>query len=237
MKIIVLSHSDYKEKDAIYDAISETESLSFKLNHVKSGSSPYLWMNNPMTIAEIEFGDRRYKYPPVKDAKLLFSPLNDNSDFNYLKAIGMMNETTLSIVDKSERYLLFKDIEEAIDSLSKTKKYHLIAAIFLARAMKIAGVDLQVDRCVFCGKTKDIVAFSFDDGGFVCKECADKTVERTLSSTQMRLIRYLFRTPNYSCQKSEDYSINDIIIIMRHLKQYVEDCLGVTLKSIDAFIK
>ena len=237
MKIIVLSQSDYKEKDVIYDAISETETLSFKLNHVKSGSSPYLWMNNPMTIAEIEFGDRRYKYPPVKEAKLIYSPLNSNTDLDYLKAIGVMGEISNSIIERSERYLLFKDIEDAINALDQTKKYLLVTAIFLARAMKIAGVDLEVDKCVFCHSTKEIVAFSFNDGGYVCKNCLDSSIKRDLSSSQMRLIRYLFRTPNYSCQKSDDYSDEDIKVVVRALKEYVSDCLGVYLKSIDSFIK
>lgn len=237
MKIIVLSKTDYKEKDIICDAISETESLSFRLPRANDAKSPYLWMNNPLTIAEVEFGDKRFKYPPVKEAKLISSPLTREDSLDYLLCLAVIAETAKNIVTDEERYLFFKDIEDALAAMKATKKYLLITLIFLARAIKVAGADLEVDKCVFCGNVRDIVAFSFPDGGFVCRNCYEENMPKDLSPSQMKLIRYLFRAPNYSCQKSEGFSEEDYYAVLKRLRQYIADDLGVYLKSVNALLK
>lgn len=232
MKIIVLSNTKYKENDFIFDAISETEHLSFKVPGGQSNKSPYVWLNNPLTIAEVEFGDKRFKYPSLQEAKLISSPLTKNSDYDYLTAVSVINEIANKMFQEDEKYLLFKDIEEALTALKDGKDHLMVILILLARAIKLAGSEFEVNQCVFCGTIKDIVAFSFPDGGFVCRNCLVDTVPAELSGNQMVLIRYIFKSPNYSCVGAERYSKNDKIIVMKQLREFISDDLGVNLGSI-----
>ena len=94
MKVIVLSNTKYKENDIIYNAISEEGLVSFKVNGAQSGKSPYLWLNNYLTIADIEFGDRRFKYPSLKEAKLVSSPLSGNDSLPKLMSLAVLAEAT-----------------------------------------------------------------------------------------------------------------------------------------------
>ena len=237
MKVIVLSKTNYKEKDIICDAISEEGELSFKLIHAQDNKSPYLFMNNPLTIAEVEFGDKKYKYPPVKEARLISSPLTGNESLDYLFSLSVITEAAKNILQENERHLLFKDIEQVIEALKSGKDTLLVVLIYLARCIKLAGADLEVDKCVFCGSTQDIVAFSFADGGFVCRNCFEEAMaEKDLKPNQMKLLRYIFRSPDYSCRKSEQFSKDDKTVVLKHLKEYVDNGLGVYLNSINSLI-
>ena len=238
MKVIVLSTTKYKENDVIYNAISETESVSFKGYRAFDSKSSMMWLNNPLTIADIEFADRRYKYPTLKEAKLLSSPLTGDESLEYLYSVSSIIEITNNVLQESERHLLFKDIEAALEALNKGVDYQLVILLFLARAISFAGAELEVDHCVFCDKTSDIVTFSFPDGGFVCRKHAEEQeITSHLTPNQMKLIRYIFKAPNYSGVGSDKYSKEDRIIVLRSLKEYVQDDLGVYVNSIDQIAK
>ncbi len=234
MKIIVLSLSKFKENDVIYNAISEIGSLSFKAFRGQDNKSEYVWLNNPLTIADVEFSDKRYKYPTLKEAKLIRSPIKGGDPLDYLCSISAITEIATKVLAEEERYKLFPHIEQAIEALQKGKNHLMVVSIFLANAIKFAGGDLEVDRCVFCGTTSDVITFSFVDGGFVCRNCAVDSTPVDLKPEQLKLIRYIFKAPNYDCPKSEMFSDVDKEVVLNNLVQYVSDMDGVNLLTIKA---
>ena len=78
MKIIVLSITPYKEKDAVVSAISEEESITFLARGIKDPKSKNTALNNILTIADIELMDGDFKYPILKGSKPLETSLKMN---------------------------------------------------------------------------------------------------------------------------------------------------------------
>ena len=238
MKIIVLRSTVYKEKDYIYDAIANDGYLSFKVRGGASNNSKYLWLNNPLTVADVEFiDDGRYKYPVLKEAMLISSPISGIDSFDYLSSVSVVQEVATSMIQDEEKHLLFNDLDSSLTALRNKKDSLLVLLILLAKAMRITGSELEVDKCVYCGATKEIVTFSFAEGGFVCRKCFEKGMENELAPSQMKLIRYAFRAVNYSCVNSEQFSLDDKKVVLRAFKEYIYDFLGVDLKSINYLIK
>ena len=238
MKIIVLGNSKYKESDYIFNAISEEGSFSFKVCGGQTSKSPYQWLNNPLTIADIELGDKRYKHPTLKEAKLISSPMTGEDSLAYLYSLSLINEVANKVFPEQERYLLFKDIEQSLTALKEKKDYAMVILILLAHAATLAGAELEVNQCVFCGTKERIVAFSFADGGFVCRDCLEESGAVTdLTSNQMYLIRYIFKSPNYQCVGSERFSSDDKNEVLKHLREYFKDYLGIYLETIGALLK
>ncbi len=231
MKIIILSNTKYKENDVIYDAISEDGVVSFKAYRGQDNKSEAVWLNNVLTVADVEFADRRYKYPTLKEAKLISSSISGNDPLEYLVSLNVIAEMVNKMFPSEERHVAFKELEEVLAALKNTKDYLLVNLIFMARAIKLSGAELEVDKCVFCGTTHDIVAFSFDDGGFVCRKCVMDSHPANLTPNQMRLIRYIFKSPDYSLRKSEQYTKEDKVALMKALVEYISDYLGVLLTT------
>ena len=237
MKLIVLSNTKYKENDVIYNAISEESYFSFKASGAQKQNSKILWLNNALTYADVEFADRRYKYPTLKEAKLIDAPLVDDS-LEVMMSYALIAEATNKMLQDEEKHLLFKDILASTKAIKSGADYLLVSLIFLANAIKIAGSKPEIDKCIFCGKTKDIVAFSFSEGGFICRDCLDEDMDiPSLTPNHMKLIRYIFKAPDYSCKASELFDEQDKIYILKHLTDYINDDIGVVLNSAKQLIK
>lgn len=238
MKVIVLSKVDYKEKNCIYDAISETGSLSFQARGAQESKSQFVWLNNPLTVADIELvEDGRYKYKMLKNAAPVSAAITGSDSLDYLCSVQVLIDITKNVLSDEERHGVFNELLLAISALKANKDHLIVLSVFLACALKKSGIELEVDKCVFCGSTSDIVAFSLSDGGFVCRNCMNEDIVQDLSPSQLKLVRYVFRAPDFSCMKTEGFSEEDKKAVIRKLVSFVDEFTGVNLKTFNYFIK
>lgn len=242
MKIIVLSKTDYKEKDIIVNAISENELVSFKVRNGQVPTGPFTWLNNVLTIADVEFIDNpRYTSKILKNAKLLYTPLTSGSDYaNYL-AINLINEVVNKALPDEEKYLLFHEIENFFTENKNNNDLMLSEVVFLNKVARLAGYGLQVDGCIECGTKKDIVAFSFEEGGFICREHLDKEMNIDFTGQHLKLIRYLININHYSDliddKVNQNIDLESKKLILSRFRDFMDHIVGVHLNSIDLILK
>ena len=161
MKIIVLTINQYKEKDAIITAISETETLTFLARGILNPKSKNAALNNPLTIADVELMEGNFKHPILKSSKVLSSPLRIDMDTYYLGAILFLNEMMVNLFPEEDQYKMFAHLEMAIDNLKNKKNWLMTVLLVMNEAIKVGGFQLQANQCVLCGKRQNIVSFSF----------------------------------------------------------------------------
>ena len=237
MQVIILSTTKYKEKDCIYNAISKDKSLSFKAKGAQEAKNQFVWLNNMLTVADVEFlDDARYKYPIIKNASLVFPSISGMDKLEYLFSLSALAEITNNMFEEEEKYVVYNDLLGTIKALKKEKDTAMVILIYLAKCMKYAGYEFEVDKCVFSGATKDIVAFSFEDGGFVSKEYA-KGMILDLTGQQMKLIRYCFKATDYDCLMIEQFSKEDKVVILNKFLKFIDDNLGAKLNTAQYLIK
>ena len=230
MKIIVLSITPYKEKDGIIDAISENGDISFLARGIFDPKSKNAALNNTLVIADVDFSDDKYKYPLLKSSTIIENPMKVDNDFSYLSSLLFIAESTKVLLQDEEKELIFNSLVDAIIALKKAEQPWEILLAYTAKLLTIGGYEFEVNHCVFCGTTKDIVTFSFKDGGFVCRNCLAEDTERDLNKTQMLLIRSAFNASNmgqldYKCTK------NDALIVLNKFIEFITESYGVRLKS------
>ncbi len=238
MKVIILSVSKYKEKDCIFNAISKDGFISFQAKGAQDPKGKFIWLNNPLTIADVEFmEDGRYKHSLLKNAMPVAFALNNDYTLEYLAAVNALIEISNNVLQDEEKHLAFNDLLAAIKALKNGKDCYMVVLIYLSRLLKFSGVEFEVDHCVFCGGTTSIATFSFENGGFVCTNCMRDGIVRDLAKSQMKLIRYIFKSPDYSCLKIENYSLEDKKLILKKLKEFVDNTIGVNLRTFDLLLK
>ena len=230
MKIIVLANNQYKEKDAVVTAISQSETITFLAKGLKDPKSKNSAINNTLTISDIELMNGDYKFPILKSSKELFTPLKVNMDSLYLGSLLLINEIMLHFFSEEEKPKMFNYLEEGVIALKKSGNWLTVLLIFLARALCVGGFELEVNRCVICGQKNKIVAFSFLDGGFICQNCFNEEVEKDLTKEQMILLRAIFNSRDYHLVES---SLNkeDELVLLRKFIQFSEDAFGYRLKN------
>lgn len=238
MKIIVLNKTAYKDSDSIITALKEDGLFSFKVRGSQSPTNPFQWLNNPLTVAEVEFaGPQTYKYPILKRATLLLSPMTNEQTFSDLMAINMVSEITNKMLEDEEKHLLYNDIINFIDNYTKKDADVLtMLLIYLAKATKVAGFELEVNKCVHCGSKSNIVAFSFEEGGFICKHCLQEDINRDLTPSQMKLVRFVFSAPDFSYKVSENITENDKKTLLFKMNTFINDIIGTNIESINLIL-
>ena len=230
MKIIVLTNNQYKEKDAIVTAVSQSETITFLARGIKDPKSKNATLNNPLTIADIELMEGDFKYPQLKASKEIFSPFKLDMDSHYLGTLLLMDEIMLHFFPDDERHVMFSYLEEGVQNLKKSGDWLMTLLLFLASTLRLGGFELEVNRCVICGQKKRIVAFSFIEGGFICEECVSDDIEKDLTKNQMILLRNIFNSRDYHLLTS-DYDHNDAMILLNKFIDFAQEAFGHRLKN------
>ena len=91
MKIITLSITPYKEKDAIINAISEEGEISFLARGALNINNKNSALKNQLVIADIELSEGNYKYPVLKSSSIIEAPMKINNDYYYLACLLIPN--------------------------------------------------------------------------------------------------------------------------------------------------
>ena len=235
MKIIVLSINQYKEKDAIITAISQSETITFLAKGIKDPKSKNAALNNPLTIADIELMDGGFKYPVLKASKELFIPMKLGMDSTYLGTLLLMNEMMVHLFSDDDKQEMFPYLEEGVVGLKKTNDWIMTLLVFIAQVIRIGGFELEVNRCVICGQKNKILAFSFIEGGFICQNCVNEETERDLTKEQMILLRNIFNSRDYHLLDSS-YNKDDALVLLRKTLDFLQEAFGYRLKNLRLFL-
>ncbi len=235
MEIIVLSITAYKEKDSIVTGLSSDGVHSFLVKGLLSPKSSNIILSSPLVIADVEVSEGNYKYPTVKSSKLIASPYKLDPTLEDMAIINMITEATRVLVQDEEKIILYDMLKGAILALKeqKTDMYQVLLT-YLAFILKKTGYEFNVTECVYCGTKNDIVTFSFEEGGFICKKCIDSDTPRIFTTEQMRLIRNIFLTKDYTPFKNVNKE--DALFVLNQLAIFIEDGIGIKLKTIKLFI-
>lgn len=233
MKVIVIGKTDYKEKDTIVNAISNEGLISFKVRGSQVPNSHLAWINNPLTVAEVEYVENvRYRHQILKNATLLYSPLKDTS-IERLLFVNLVVEVVNKMFMDEDKHLLFDLILDLFKVTDKANNFVIYELLFLANAIRLTGLEPEVNSCVLCGSKNDIVAFSFAEGGFICRKCLEPDMIIDLNPSQMRWIRYLFNHHDFKeLADTSKFIKEDQIAILNKLQNYVLEANGVKLESI-----
>ena len=83
-----------------------------------------------------------------------------------------------------------------------------------------------------CGSKKNIVTFSFTDGGFICQDCYTPDIPREFNSRQMLAIREAFLTTEASLT-NKDITDEELNFIIDKFFEFIFDSYGYRIKAYD----
>lgn len=232
MKTIILSLTPYKEKDAIVNAITEERCFSFLARGILNPKNKNATINNPLTIIDLELSDRQnLKYPVMSNTTILFSPLQIMDKLEKLITLQLLGEIINKCLSDEDKPKLYKTTLETIDFMQRQDDYWTAIFYFIAEMLVVAGYGFEVDHCLKCGSKKDIVNFSFSEGGFICRNCANGMFENEFSKEEMFYIRNIFKATSLKGLSIAEIEESSKLKIFRVLLTFIKDNLGVTLKS------
>ena len=236
MKIIVISVTAYKEKDGILTALTEEGMKSFTVRGIQDPKSKNIYLNNSCTVADVELGTGKFKYPVIKSSVILESPLKKMSDIKYMGSIILLCEATKMLLQEEEQALMFKHLDAAIYALNHQDEYWMTDLIYLVNCFKVSGYELEVNHCVNCGSKKNIKTFSFSEGGFLCEDCINEDTEMFFDKELMLLLRDACNATDYA-HGSEYCNEDNTLRLFAKLQEYIMDAYGISLNAFNILNK
>ena len=89
-------------------------------------------------------------------------------------------ELTSKIVQNDEAPAAYPWLLAALKAIKSGVEPLTVGLIYFAHLLNNGGIGLDVDECVVCHGKSNIVAISYEDGGFICRDCYDpETMDAT----------------------------------------------------------
>ncbi|MBO4537718.1 MAG: DNA repair protein RecO [Erysipelotrichaceae bacterium] len=166
---IVIRQIDYKDNDAIVTVYtSEYDRIGLYVKGYKKITSKNVYATQIFDESTFLFDYNPIsRFQTLKSASLVNEHKGIKADYDRLAIASLICEIADSVYQEGG----YADLKKALDLLDSSKEPYTVLNLYLALALKQAGLGVSVDGCSLCGSTEGIVALSVNDGGFVCSKC------------------------------------------------------------------
>ena len=216
---IVISTTPIKEKDAMINLLTPNGRVGFFARSVmsysnKNSSSCLLFSHSRFLLGSR--GDNL----SLKKGEIVNSYYKLYESIETMTALSIMSEMTMKLLheDEGSEYDLFLKI---LNCLSSGFDSLTLITIYLANLIKLSGYSLNYDCCINCGSTKNIVAVSYYNGGFICSKCNENRLSKE-ENQYLKTFRYVFKVDINDIDKIE---LNRKITkrLLKDLLDYIKD--------------
>lgn len=226
---IILNETPYGETSKIINVLTKEKGIvGIMCKGAKSMKNSLRALTMPLTYGYFYVYYKEDKLSTLKDVDLINSFNNIKQDILLIAYANYLTELTHQItkIEFDENiYELFINslikIDSNIDPL-------IITNIVELQYLKYLGIELNLNECVNCGSTKNIITLDGDIGGFICNKCY--TNEKMVSLKAIKLIR-MYNAVDIKSISSININDNSKYEINYFLNRYYDRYTGLYLKS------
>lgn len=228
---IVIRTTPFKDNDMMVNVVSNEGIKSFLAKGVLKLESKNAPSIQSMNKSHFQLSKGKDGFA-LRTGTILNSLLNNDSEFKLLVVVNLLCELSSRIIVTNEDATNIYPFLEKSQSLLASKFSPLtIGLYYFAHVLKETGYGLNVDCCQKCGKTTQITAVSYIDGGFICQDCFDGLNGTKYSSLELKIIRQIFKSDiNSFCLHTFDDTV--CIKLINDLSVFLEMQLNIKLKSV-----
>lgn len=231
----IVKSTPYKESDALLHVYTkEYGRITLHAKGIKKVSSKNASGCQTLTLSEFTFIPKKGICPLLKATSISFYR-HIKEDIELEAYASYFCEFIYKYTQENEPdEFLYNEFLQSIQCLEDGHVCTLVYLLFNALILKVTGTPLLVDACSYCGKTNDIVAISYSNGGFVCSDCKGQ-YDRVFDKEVLRAFRHINKYCLQDIDKIhiEQKDINEVVPIMEY---FIDEYTGILFKT-KKFIK
>lgn len=233
---IVLRVTPYQEKDAIVNILTEQGLVSFKARGVFAIDSKNASLISLYNQAQFDLTEGKAGFI-LKNGTLIQGYGAAFNDLTALTVLALIGELTNRVLSESEEVKhIYPFLIASLHAMHQGHDALTIVLLYFAQVLKVAGFGLEVRHCVFCEATKDIIALSYNDGGYVCRKCFDEESMAKKGARYLNILRFAFLiSPDDMTRVTFTHKEN--LDVLSEFRMYLSDALSIELKTYDMLIK
>ncbi len=227
----ILQANKFKEKDAICTLLTKDGLITYKVNSGLDALNKNHQACLIFNLVEIDIrninNSSNYTCNGVKtiqDNSSLYSDLGKNL------ALSVISEASLKALQENDE-VPYQYFQSCLESIKNGFDYLTVVYIYLCKLSMQVGIPITYDGCVNCSTKKNLVSFSYYEGGFICDKCAKNLQIKPLSLEYMKVIRYGYIVNSNQIEHAKLPKAS-LIMAINELSQYYEDSIGIKLNSL-----
>lgn len=156
---------------------------------------------------------------------------NIKLDFEKMTYSTHIIELVLRIADDYNYNILYDLMIQSLNAIEKGIDPDIVAFSFELKILELIGIQPRLDCCVICESKQDIITFSINHGGLICKSCLSDN-DYIFDIVIIKLLRYLQFT-NISTIDNIEISKGNKDTLRLILNNYHDKYSGLSTKSLD----
>ena len=228
---IVIRQTPFRDHDAMVTVLSNDKILSFLVRGALKYESKFGPTVNIYTKSRFQISRGKEGYA-LRSGEILNSFKNIKTNIEGLAVEDFLGEITNKLIQSDDAPEIYPFLERSLELLDEGFSSYTLALIYFAHVLAVAGYSLNVDSCQICGKKDDIVALSYKDGGFICRDHFSALKHAKWDPNKLKMIRYIFKVDVDNLNKVE-FQKEDCLVLIKELSKFLEDVGQLNLKSIE----
>lgn len=228
IKGIVISEVQYKDSSKVLNIICEEGIIGVISKGCKNIKSNLRIISNKLIYGEFVIYYNESKLSTLKEGTIIDSFNNIKTDLKKISYATYITDLVNQIVKQNSSDEIFKLYLSALKKIDEGLNEIVIMNILEIKLLDYLGVGINLNGCVKCGTTKEIITVDPDAGGYICKNCYRDEIMYNDSVRKMLRMYYLVDIDSIKELKISDYVITSI---NKFISLYYDRYTGLYIKS------
>ncbi|MFA6830059.1 MAG: DNA repair protein RecO [Bacilli bacterium] len=186
---LVLSFVPFKDDSAIVTVATDNGVTSFLASGIYKPKSPLKPMLLSFSFLEIEYKEGRILQATY--AKCIFDSSVFFTDYRSNIFLSWLQELSLLLFNEGDSFPL-KDYLSVLSAFQNKCDLLSISILLLGSIYKTLGLKIKTNSCYRCGANNELVSYSLQGGGFLCKKCSETLQYPPKSEMNLFILKFAF---------------------------------------------
>lgn len=218
----ILRTTPYKENDIIVSILTKQGIRSFKARGIAKSESKLRSSLQLYSFGEYTCNSRlEMGHQTLTAAQLVMAPTEAMASIELSALLALFSEAVTKM-EYDDWSMIYDNFDRFYRHLLLHRDYDTAYLVLLAHLVDWSGLGFEVDQCVNCGETRNIVALSASDGGLLCSRCNTELHYPIAEPDYIKLCRYVMKAPIdkfHLFKSAPHYTHRLAAILFDHLEQ------------------
>ncbi len=225
----ILSETSYGETSKIINVLTKDHGIiGVMCKGAKSMKSPLRACTQSFTYGIFNIYYKENKLSTLVSVDPITNFTKIRQDLTLISFVTYLSELTSQVIKESDASKIYDDFINTILKIEDGLDPLILTNILELKYLPLLGVGLDLDGCIRCGKSTDIVTIDASYGGLICKNCYQN--ERIIDLKIVKLLRMYYYVDIKSISTiNVEKKYKDLI--NKFINDYYESFTGLYLNS------
>ena len=233
-KGIVLSETPYSETSKILNVLTSDYGL---IGIISKGSrnikNKLRGVSNKMNYSEYTINYKEKGLSTLIEGSTINSFKNIYSDMKKAMYSFYLMDLVSQVLKENNNKSIFSLLVNSLIKINDGLSPELISNIMEIKLLDYLGVSIELDNCVLCGSSEELLTIDLSSGGVVCKNCYQEGF--IMNDKALHLMQLLKRIKIEKLEKLEITSDEIFKEIDKFIYEYYTSYTGIYIKKKENF--